>query len=269
MAAERAKRTALKRRKFMSRIRLVSRGDDAGSSHSANAAIHQACTQGLLRNASIMVPGPTFDEVATMFANLENVDLGLHVVLNSEWESVRWGPVAPRDKVLSLLAEDGNFTFTPQHLHDKGANVEEMMLEVRAQLAKARAAGLPIRYLDQHMGVGWVNGLGEHLKVLCREEGLIFADVLPRLPSVEAKFDNPLDDLIARLAAAPEGTYVYVTHPTFDDAETQAITRRNTPRGELARTRNLDRLLWIDERLRATCQQYDVEVVRYSQVLAG
>jgi predicted glycoside hydrolase/deacetylase ChbG (UPF0249 family) len=253
----------------MSKIRLVTRGDDAGSSHSANSAIVESCTQGLLRNTSIMVPGPAFEEVAQVLPTLQHVDLGLHVVLNSEWDTPRGGPVAPREKVLSLLESDGNFTRTPNDLHEHEASVEEMMLEVRAQLEKARAAGLNIRYLDQHMGVGWVRGLGEELKVLCQAEGLLFADVLPGLPTANEKFDDALADLLARLEIAPQGTYVYVTHPTFDDEETRAIVGMGNAPGEVARQRDADRRLWSDARLRETCARLDVEIVRYSQVLSG
>lgn len=252
---------------FMAKIYLVTRGDDAGSSHSANVAIRQSIEGGMLRNASIMVPGPAFEEAAEMLRDKNSADLGLHVVLNSEWDTPRWGPVAPREQVPSLLEADGNFTHTPNDLHQRQASVSEMMLEVRAQLAKARTAGLEIRYLDQHMGVGWVNGLGDELRSLCREENLIFAEGLPGLPSVEQGFDNPVDDLIARLKTASAGTYIYVTHPTLDDEETRAIVGMGNQPGQIARERDADRRLWLDERLRAACQQFDVEFVRYSQIL--
>jgi hypothetical protein len=250
----------------MSNIHLVTRGDDAGSSHSANHAIRQCIEGGLLKNTSIMTPGPAFEEAAELLRDLRGADLGLHVVLNSEWDFPRWGPVAPREQVPTLLDADGNFTQTPTDLDHRKASVAEMMIEVQAQLDKSRAAGLDIRYLDQHMGVGWVRGLGDQLKELCQRESLIFADVLPGLPPLEQPLDNAIDDLIARLRAAPEGTYVYVTHPTYDDEETRAITGMGNRPGQIARDRDVDRRLWLDEGVRDACAEFDVEVVRYSQV---
>ncbi|HAA77607.1 TPA: hypothetical protein DCE37_21050 [Candidatus Latescibacteria bacterium] len=37
-------------------IRLITRGDDAGSNVTTNRAIRDACVNGVLRNVSLMVP---------------------------------------------------------------------------------------------------------------------------------------------------------------------------------------------------------------------
>ena len=57
----------------MPRIRIVTRGDDSGSCHSANRAIADAFKNGLLRNASVMVPAPAFKDAAQMYRDLERV----------------------------------------------------------------------------------------------------------------------------------------------------------------------------------------------------
>jgi len=152
-------------------IRLVTRGDDCGMCPSANAAIRDAFENGIPRNASVMVPCLAFEEVACMLADLPGLSVGLHVTLNAEWDSLKWGPVLPTSEVPSLVDSAGFFLQTPQLLHQRQASVEEMMAEVRAQLELARRRRLEIRYLDQHMDVGWLPGLGERLCRLAKKRG--------------------------------------------------------------------------------------------------
>ena len=83
------------------RIRLITRGDDAGSCEAANRAILEACERGVLRNVSVMVPGPAFEAAARLLADRPEICLGLHATLNAEWEEVRWGPVLPPDQETS------------------------------------------------------------------------------------------------------------------------------------------------------------------------
>jgi hypothetical protein len=166
-----------------------------------------------------------------------------------------------------LLDSDGNFTREPKVLFERDADADEMLREVEAQLRRAREAGFAIAYLDEHMGVGWLPGLSTRLRQLCRREGLRYAGVVPSLPRLACALPDLLDDLQARLEAAPPGAYVYVTHPTFDDEEVQQVTRPGTPRGQIARERDADRRLWCDERLDKLLRDAGVEAARYSDVL--
>ena len=139
-----------------SRIRLVTRGDDAGSCESANVAIRQAACHGVLRNVSVMAPGPAFEAAVPLLQSLpESVCLGLHVTLNAEWETVKWPPVLPRDRVPSLVDESGYFWPTPAETQKQGVRVDEMLAEIEAQLARVRKQGLTVSYIDEHMGVSW------------------------------------------------------------------------------------------------------------------
>src|SRR5687767_14095019 len=101
-------------------IQLITRGDDAGNSQSANRAIRQCCEEGMVLNVSLVVPGPAFEDAVEVFRGMSHVDFGLHVCLCAEWDAPRWGPVAPREQVPSLLDEDGFFTRLPKVLHERG-----------------------------------------------------------------------------------------------------------------------------------------------------
>jgi len=248
------------------RIRLVTRGDDAGSCHSANRAILEACDKGILRNASVMVPGPAFEAAAAMFADT-GICLGLHVTLNAEWETVKWGPVLPVEQVPSLVDEHGHFFNSPRALHERNPDVDQMVAEVQAQLERARQYGLPVSYLDEHMGVGRLPGLRERLAALAQREGLVDAHPIPSLPHVADAPGDQVDKWIARLAHAAPGTYVLVTHPGYDEDDMRQLWHSPQKPGEVARERDGERRAWLDPRLKQACLDNEVEIVRYTDVL--
>ncbi|MBD2867190.1 ChbG/HpnK family deacetylase [Paenibacillus arenilitoris] len=80
-----------------STIYLVTRGDDLGSSRSANAGILEACRSGLLKNVSVMACAPYAEEAAELLRDAPGVCFGIHATFNAEWDFVRWGPVLPRE----------------------------------------------------------------------------------------------------------------------------------------------------------------------------
>lgn len=213
-------------------IRTVFRGDDAGSCVSANEAICEAARFGVLRNVSVMACGPALAHAAELLRSLD-VCLGLHVTLSSEWERVKWGPVAD---VPDLVEPDGSFTADPGMLNKRGFNLDQAMIEVRAQLARLRWIGLAPQYLDEHMGVGWLPGFRDALIQFCQEEGLLAVCTLG-LPYLSAEEIGKKDG-------------VFVTHPGRVAEDMIAMTLPGMPEGQIANERDADRRLLLDSRLR-------------------
>lgn len=258
---------------------IVTRGDDAASFPGANAAMVDAARHGVLRNVGIMACCPAFDDAVARLRDLPGVALGLHITLNSEWDAPRFHPVLPRDRVPSLVEADGGFTREPRILQDRGASLDEAMDEIRAQLARLRAAGIRPAYIDEHMGVGWiggsqvpghgwVGGLRRRIARLAREEGLV--DGL-RVRGLAIPKDGP--DLVARwiagLEALEPGTAaLIVTHPGFDDADLRALRSPFHAEGAVAAERDGDRRAWSDPRLREAAARLNVRFVRYDEVPA-
>src|SRR5712692_6538903 len=127
---------------------LIVHADDVGVTHSVNAATIKALDTGLVTSASIMVPCPWFPEIADYAKSHPDLDLGLHLTLTSERVYYRWGPVASKDKVPSLVDENGYFH------HDwkptTRINPKEVDLELHAQIDRAYAMGIRPTHLDSH-----------------------------------------------------------------------------------------------------------------------
>jgi hypothetical protein len=131
---------------------LVIHADDAGMYPSVNAATIEALERGTVSSCSIMVPCPAFAEFANYAAAKPERDFGIHLTLNCDTDSFRWGPVSAKQKVPSLLDPDGFFWKTTQETAQH-AKIDEAEMELRAQIDKAHAAGIRVSHLDHHMFV--------------------------------------------------------------------------------------------------------------------
>ncbi|MEZ0326849.1 MAG: ChbG/HpnK family deacetylase [Fimbriimonas sp.] len=239
-------------------VKLITRGDDAGSCDGANRAIQECISAGTLKNVSLMVPGPAFEAAAEMLRrHMDSIDIGLHVTLNSEWETFKWGPVS--SDVPSLKDEGGWFTLSPGVLQERAFVLEEALREVRAQIAKARAAGLRLDYLDEHMGIGWLPGLRDGLHQIAKEERLRTLETFDFLPN------PPTEGFLDYLSRLDEGPYVYVTHPGVDDATMNRFVHMGLEPGQIARERDAERLLLTSPPFKEAMAEGIFSVCRFSE----
>ncbi len=130
---------------------LIVNGDDVGMCHEANLATIECLEKGIMRTATMMVPCPWFPEIAAYAKEHPDKDFGIHLCHTSEWKWYRWGPVASRDQVKGLLDPDGYLWNDEGEMYKYGTP-EEALIEARAQINKALAAGVDITHLDSHMG---------------------------------------------------------------------------------------------------------------------
>ncbi|WP_221032860.1 polysaccharide deacetylase family protein [Actomonas aquatica] len=131
---------------------LVIHGDDIGLSHSQNMATFRAMEDGVVTSTSVMMTTPWVAEVVNYQHAHPEADIGVHLTLTAEWETFKWGPLAGKDEVPSLVTPAGVF-------HDNvpdyaaAAKIDEVEREVRAQIDHALAQGIDVTHLDGHMGV--------------------------------------------------------------------------------------------------------------------
>src|SRR5882672_12949657 len=130
---------------------LVIHADDLGMNHSVNRATFEALEKSWITSASILVPCPWFPEVARWAKDHPNADLGIHQALNSEWTTLRWGPLSPSDNVSSLVDANGYLPLDTDVV-TRNAKPAEAEVELRAQIDRAKSMGILPTHLDTHMG---------------------------------------------------------------------------------------------------------------------
>jgi chitin disaccharide deacetylase len=239
---------------------LVIHADDLGMNHSVNRAIFEALEKGWVTSASILVPCPWFPEVAKWAREHPDADLGIHQALNSEWTDFRWGPVSSKDRVPSLLDPQGYMPLdTPEVVKNaKPAEVEE---ELRAQIERARTAGIHVTHLDSHMGALFESpelfaiyqkmGRSYSLPILQAEQGshaprgatqfldgIVVRKVIEMEPGVDAK--GWLDWYEKQLTPLPPGVYQLIVHLAYDDEEMRGATWDHPDWGAAWRQHDLD-----------------------------
>lgn len=130
---------------------LIINGDDAGMCHTANQATIEALEKGLMTTSTIMVPCHWFSEIADHARQNPRLDFGVHLTHTAEWKYYRWGPVADRSQVPSLVDPSGYLWRSVEEVYKSG-KPEEALIEGRAQIKKALDAGIDLTHLDSHMG---------------------------------------------------------------------------------------------------------------------
>src|SRR5450432_4356781 len=74
--------------------RLIVRGDDMGFSHAGNEALIKAYKNGIETSIEVIVASPWFPEAVKLLQQNPQVDVGVHLALTSEWESLKWRPLS-------------------------------------------------------------------------------------------------------------------------------------------------------------------------------
>ena len=129
---------------------IMINSDDFGVTHSSNVGTIKAFEEGFITSASLLIAAPWASEALDWWSTHRQYSIGVEVALNSEWLSYRWGPMASRDKVPSLLDPDG-FFWGDTDLVVKHAKVEEAELEIRTQLDYVISRGFDPSHCLNHM----------------------------------------------------------------------------------------------------------------------
>lgn len=133
-------------------ILLIVHADDIGMHVDQTDGTFNAMKTGMVKSGSVMVPCPDFERVVEIWKNNSNLDLGIHLTLNSDWgKKYGWGGILPKTQVPSLYNAEGILWRTPGQLMEH-MNVDEAVLEFEAQILKVLRAGLRPTHMDAHYG---------------------------------------------------------------------------------------------------------------------
>jgi predicted glycoside hydrolase/deacetylase ChbG (UPF0249 family) len=132
-------------------IVLILHVDDAGMSWDSNEGAIQAIEKGVANSVSVMMPCPWVPGYVKYLHEHPDVDAGLHLTLTSEFKNYRWGPLAGKTSVPSLVDTVGALWPSVKDVASH-ASPDEVYTEIRAQLDRARAMGFEPTHLDSHMG---------------------------------------------------------------------------------------------------------------------
>ncbi len=215
-------------------IRLIVRGDDIGSSHTANVACIRCYREGIVRSVEVMVPAPWFNEAVQMLGENPKLDVGVHLTLTSEWENCKWGPVT---EAPSLVDRQGHFFPTTSQRADFPPNtgflqaepkLEEVERELRAQIELAVERIPNVTHLSCHMGTASctpeLKALVEKLAVEYRlPVGAEGAGRAGRFGGKDTTAEQKEENLVRILEDLQPGLWLMVEHPGLDTPEMRAI----------------------------------------------
>jgi predicted glycoside hydrolase/deacetylase ChbG (UPF0249 family) len=125
--------------------------DDVGMCQATLSAFDDLMDFGLISSAAVMVPCPWFPQTAEYCRKHPEVDMGVHLTLNSEWDGYRWGPISTSDLASGLIDSEGYFYRRQPPVHANG-DANAANIEMKAQIERALAAGIDATHIDSHMG---------------------------------------------------------------------------------------------------------------------
>lgn len=232
-------------------VRLVVQADDFGMCHAVNEGVALCFTEGIVTQATAMVPCPWFDEAAAL-AKDHGIPLAMHSTLTCEWDFLRWRPLTAG---ASLRGPDGTFWRTRPEAREN-IDPDEGAAELRAQCERfIDAVGAAPIAFDPHMAAvcipAYVEVCGHYERPFIYPIGDVSMSWASMKSFSERGGDDKVGWLLHYLETREPGNHFLNTHPGLAGPELSSIHRPTSVDFEWA------------EKYRAT----DVEALRSHAVL--
>jgi predicted glycoside hydrolase/deacetylase ChbG (UPF0249 family) len=259
-----------------SAIRLLVREDDMGSFHAANLACIECYTNGIARSVELMVNGPWFPEAVKLLNEHPGLDVGIHLVLTSEWQSMKWGP---KSFVPSLVDSNGFFfpmvwpnnQLPPRSsIQESNWKLSDIEKELRAQIETALRNVPRITHMGGHMGFEGlkpeIRDLVERLRVEYHLQPGTFRTPLKHFAGwgAERTPEGRIRMFIQNLEKLTPGTYIFVEHPAVATPEIESIGHKGYE--NVAADRDAVRRVYTSPEVKAAIRRLGIKLISYKDL---
>ena len=258
---------------------LIVNCDDLGMYRAVNLGIIEAVTRGMATTCSLMTPCPGASHAIELLRLHPRIPFGIHLTVVCDLPRHRWGPLVSKEKVPSLLDEDGRL-FGVHRLDElmAQARLDELELEFRAQIETVLTAKLEPTHLDWHcfrdggrndvleLGVALAQEYGLALRASDRDaQQRLKADGLPAtdhplLDSFSLELEGKSTRYAEMLRTLPSGLSQWAVHPALADDEARDLD----PGGW--RVRQSDYEFLISRQAREIIAEEDIVLLDYHRL---
>ena len=256
-------------------VRLLVQADDIGSFHAANIACIDAYKNGISYSTEVMVCCSWFPEAARMLNENPGLDVGVHLMITSEWVTCKWAPLT---KAPSITDENGHFYpfIWPIEgrpgiaIREHDWKLEEIEAEFRAQIEMAKRYIPHISHASTHMGcANWDPEVAAMTARLMKEYGLTMGvpDYVKPFPKFQEKgmSDKQRIDAFAKaIETLAPGTYYYVEHPGLNVPEMEVST--SPGKSEVAKERQLVTDMFISPKVKKAVAKNNVKLINHKDL---
>ena len=255
-------------------IRLLIRADDIGSFHAANVACIESYKNGIARSVELMVPCAWYPEAVKMLNENPGYDVGIHLVLTSEWSNVKWRPLT---NCPSLVDKDGYFfpmvwkndNFPPgSSISEAKWKIEEVEKELRAQIELALRQVPQVSHLSNHMGftgldpklMELIEKLAKEYKLGSERNNLKYFQGWGR----DVKPEERIEKFCENLEKLEPGSYLFVEHPAHDTDEMKTVGHKGYE--NVALDREWVTRVFTSEKVKETIKKKGIQLIRYADL---
>jgi CubicO group peptidase (beta-lactamase class C family)/predicted glycoside hydrolase/deacetylase ChbG (UPF0249 family) len=259
------------------RARIIVRGDDMGSSRSANMASIETFVNGIETSIELMVVTPWFPEAVQMLKKNTGIDVGLHLVITSEWDGIKWRPLT---NCPSLTDANGYFlpmmgpnkNYPGLAITENPWKLDEIEQEFRAQIEFALKHVPQISHLSGHMGsTGFHPDVAEMVDQLSLEYDLpvMSRATMQSLGISGVTYDGPKatpaekeTSFIRMLEKLEPGkSYMFVDHPAYNNMEMQGVGHIGYEDVAVDRQGVTD--TWTSEKVKEAVLENGIELINF------